>query len=134
MSWFLPLDDQGGANHVVTCRDVKEEGFSPFRSDEDWGRRQGRFEAFESLLGFLGLDEGVRPFEELVEWHPLFTEPGDEAAQGSQTADEPLYALDIVYGAHVGDGRDLFRVGLDATLGHDVSKQLPLRSPENTFF
>ena len=39
VSQFLPLDDQGGAYHVVTCHDVKEEGFSPLRSDEDWGRR-----------------------------------------------------------------------------------------------
>ena len=119
---------------MVACRDVKKEGFSPFGSDEDWGRRQRRFEAFESLLGFLGPDEGVYPFEELVEWHPPFVEPGDEAAQGSQTASEPLYALDVAYGAHVGDGHDIFGVGLDAALGHDVSKQLPLWNPEKTFF
>ena len=37
-------------------------------------------------------------------------------------------------GAHVGDGHDLLGVGLDATLGHDVSKQLPLWNLENTFF
>ena len=80
VSRFLPLDDQGGAHHIVTCRDVKKEGFSPFRSYEDWGRRQGRFEAFESLLGFLSPDEGIRLFEELVEWHPSFAVPGDEAA------------------------------------------------------
>ena len=43
-----------------------------------------------------------------------------------------MYALDIAYGAHVGDGHDLFRVGLDATLEHNVSKQLPLRNPKNT--
>ena len=39
-----------------------------------------------------------------------------------------------MYGAHVGDGRDLFRVGLDAVFGHYVSKQLPLQNPKNTFF
>ena len=97
---------------MVACRDVKEEGFSPFGSDEDWGRRQGRFEAFESLLGFLSPDEGIHLFEELVEWNPLFAEPRDELAQSGQTADEPLHALDIVYGAHV---------GLDAALRHNVS-------------
>ena len=37
VSWFLPLDDQGDAHHVVTYRDVKEEGFSLLGSDEDWG-------------------------------------------------------------------------------------------------
>ena len=37
VSWLLPLDDQGGAHDVVACRDVEEEGFSLFGSDEDWG-------------------------------------------------------------------------------------------------
>ena len=39
VSRLLPFDDQGGAHHMVACCDVKE-GFSPFGSDEDWGRRQ----------------------------------------------------------------------------------------------
>ena len=69
----------------------------------------------------LSPDKGIRLFEELVEWHPSFAEPGDELAQCSQTAGEPLNAFNIVYRAHVGDGHDLFRVGLDAALGHDVS-------------
>ena len=63
-----------------------------------------------------------------------FAEPGDESAQGGQTAGEPLNALDVAYRAHVGDGRNLFGVGLDAVSGHDVSKQLPLWNPENIFF
>ena len=37
VSWLLPFDDQGGAHHMVPCHDVEEEGFSLFRSDEDWG-------------------------------------------------------------------------------------------------
>ena len=37
VSRFLPLYDQGGAHHMVTCRDIEEEGFSPLGSDEDWG-------------------------------------------------------------------------------------------------
>ena len=74
------------------------------------------------MLSFLSLDEGVYLFEELVEWHPLFAESGDESARGSQTAGEPLYALDVAYRAHVGDGHDLFGVGLDAALGNIVSK------------
>ena len=63
----------------------------------------------------------------------MFAELEDESAQGSQTAGEPLYALDVVYRAYVGDGHDLFGVGLDATLEHNVSKQLPLQNPKNTF-
>ena len=44
-----------------------------------------------------------------------------------------MYAFDVVYRAHVGDGYDLFGVSLYAALGHNVSKQLPLWNPENTF-
>ena len=64
----------------------------------------------------------------------MFVEPGDEATKGGQATDEPLYAFYIVYGAHVGDGCDLFGVGFDAALGYDVSKQLSPWNPENTFF
>ena len=39
VSQLLPFDDQGSAYHMVACRNVEEEGFSPFGSDEDWGRR-----------------------------------------------------------------------------------------------
>ena len=45
-----------------------------------------------------------------------------------------MYALDVAYRAHVGDGYAFFGVGLDAAFGHDVSKQLPLWNPKNTFF
>ena len=45
VSQFLPFDDQGGAYHMVVGRDVEEEGFSSFGSDEDRGRCQGCFEA-----------------------------------------------------------------------------------------
>ena len=51
-----------------------------------------------------------------------------------RVAGEPLHALDVAYGTHVGDGCNLFGVGLDAVLGYDVSEQLPLWNPENTFF
>ena len=90
---------------MVAGHDV-EEWFSLFGSNEDWGRRQGCFEALQSLLSFLSPDESVCLFEKLVERHPPFVELGDESAQGGQTAGEPLYALDIAYRAHVGDGHD----------------------------
>ena len=41
-----------------------------------------------------------------------------------------MYSLDVAYRAHVGDGRDLFGVGLDAALRYYVSKQFPLWNPE----
>ena len=84
-------------------------------------------------MSFLCPNNGIHLFEKLVEWHPPFTESGDESAQGSQTVSEPLYTLDAVYRAHVGDGHDLFGVGLDATLGHNVSKQLPFETLKTHF-
>ena len=75
------------------------------------------------MLRFLSLDKGVRPFEEIVERHPPLAELGDEPAQGGQATGEPVYALDIAYRAHVGDGRDFFRVGLDTAFRHDVSNE-----------
>ena len=86
------------------------------------------------MLCFLSTDESICLFEKFVERHPSFTELGDESAQGSQIVGEPLYALDVAYRAHVGDGHDLFDVGLDTLFGRDVSKQLPLWNLENTFF
>jgi len=121
VSWFLPFNDQGSAYHMVVGRDIEEEGFSSFGSDEDWGQRQGCFEALQSLMSLLSPDESVHLFEELVEWHPSFTEPRDEPAQSGQIAGEPLHALDVVYGAYVGNGHDFFGVGLDASLRHNVS-------------
>ena len=35
VSRLLPFDDQGSAHHMVACRDIEEEGFSTFGSDED---------------------------------------------------------------------------------------------------
>ena len=61
-------------------------------------------------------------------------EPLEVCECGGQVASEPLHALDVAYRAHVGDGHDFFGVGFDAALGHDVSEQLLLRNPENTFF
>jgi len=38
VSRLLPFDDEGGTHSMVVCHDVEEEGFSPFGSNEDWGR------------------------------------------------------------------------------------------------
>lgn len=35
--WLLPLDDKDGADNVVACCNVEEEGFFLLGSDEDWG-------------------------------------------------------------------------------------------------
>ena len=85
------------------------------------------------MLSFLSLDEGIRLFEELVEWHPPFAKPGDESAQGSQTAGEPLHALDVAYGTHVGDGYDFF--GLASMPCSDIMypSSFPFGTPKTHF-
>jgi len=35
-SRLLLFDDESGTHNIVVCCDVEEEGFSLFRSDEDW--------------------------------------------------------------------------------------------------
>ena len=59
VSRLLPLDDEGDAYNMVACHDIEEEGFSLFGSDEDWCRRQRCFEAFQSLLCLLCLDDRI---------------------------------------------------------------------------
>ena len=69
-SWLLPFDDEGGAHNVVVYHDVEEEEFSLFGSDEDWGRCQCCFEAFQGLLCLLSPNEHICLFEKFVERHP----------------------------------------------------------------
>ena len=118
---------------MVAGHDIEEEGFSSFGSDEDWGQHQGRFEALQGMLSFLSTDEGVRLFEELVEWHPSFVEPGDESAQGSQIAGEPLHTLDVAYGTHVGDSHDF--LGLASMPCSDIMypSSFPFGTPKTHF-
>ena len=84
-------------------------------------------------MGFLSLDKSVYLFEQLVEWHPLFAELGDESAQDSQTAGEPLYALDVAYRAHVGDSHDFFGVGLEPRSDTMYPSSFPSRTSKTQF-
>ena len=63
--------------------------------------------------------------------HPSFTESGDELAQGSQIASEPLYALNVAYRAHVGDSHDFFGVSNEKLLGYIVSERGIEANPKN---
>ena len=44
----------------------------------------------------------------------------------------PLYSFQVLDGAHVGDGRDFLRVGLDAPLGDDEPQELASGDSEDT--
>ena len=44
-----------------------------------------------------------------------------------------MYALDVAFGTHVGDGRDFFRVGLDARSNIMYPSSFPFGIPKTHF-
>jgi hypothetical protein len=69
-----------------------------------------------------------------VEGQALLAEPQDEAAQGGKAPQHLLNPFKVSNGTHPIEGCDLFRVGLDAPLGNDVSQQHAARHPEDALF
>lgn len=55
--------------------------------------------------------------EEFVEWHPLFSEPGDETAERGDASNQSLDPFQVPDGSHLLDGLDLLPVGLDPSVG-----------------
>jgi hypothetical protein len=72
--------------------------------------------------------------QEPVEGQALLVEPRDEAAQGGEAPQQLLNPLKVSNRAHPVEGCDFFGVGLDASLGNDVSQQHAARDPENALF
>ena len=57
--------------------------------------------------------------QKLIKGETSFVEERDEAAKRGEAPCNSLYPLYVLNWAHPCDGRDLLRVGLDATLGDD---------------
>jgi hypothetical protein len=55
------------------------------------------------------------------QWQALLAEPRDEAAQGGKAPQHPLDPLKVPNRTHPFEDCNLFGVGLDASLGDDVS-------------
>jgi hypothetical protein len=55
----------------------------------------------------------------MIQRERFLAEARDEATKGRKAACDLLYAFQISDGAHFGDRRDFFWVGLDATLRND---------------
>jgi hypothetical protein len=55
----------------------------------------------------------------MIQRERFLTEAQDEVIESRKAARDLLYALQISNGAHFGDRRDFFWVGLNATLGND---------------
>jgi hypothetical protein len=63
----------------------------------------------------------------------FFAEARNETVERRQAARDPLYALQISDGAHLGYRSDFFWVGLDATLRHDEPQKHTLRNAKDAF-
>jgi hypothetical protein len=83
---------------------------------------KGRFQLIKRLLGLDGPGKTLMLLDELVEGQALLAEPRDEAAQGGKAPQHPLDPLKVLNRTHSLEGRNLFGVGLDASLGDDVSQ------------
>jgi hypothetical protein len=75
---------------------------------------EGRLQLVKCLLGLDG------PGEQL-EGQGFLAEPRDEAAQGGKAPQHLLDPLEVPNRTHSFEGCNLFGVGLDASLGDDVS-------------
>jgi hypothetical protein len=73
-------------------------------------------------------------FEESVEGQAFLAEPRDEAAQGGKASQHPLDPFEVPNRTHPLEGRNVFGVGLDASLGDNVSQKHTPRHAKDTFF
>jgi hypothetical protein len=108
-------DHLGGRNHVEVQR------LAVLRRCEDRGMGKGRLQLIKHLLGLDGPGETLMLLEEPVEGQALLAEPRDEATQGGKAPQHPSDSLKVPDRTHSFEGCNLFGVGLDASLGDNVS-------------
>jgi hypothetical protein len=101
---------------------------------KDWGVGQGRLQLVKRLLGLGGPGEALVLLEETVQRQAFLAEPRDEAAQGGKAPQHPLHPFGVPNRTHSFEGRNLFGVGLDASLGDNVSQKHAPRHAKDTFF
>jgi hypothetical protein len=82
---------------------------------------EGRLQLVKRLLGLDGLGEPLVFLQELVEGQAFLAEPRNEAAQGGEAPQHLLDSLEVSNRTHSLEGSNLFGVGLDASLGDNVS-------------
>jgi hypothetical protein len=127
-----PLDRQGvsllralhndyGADHLGSRSHVEVQRFVVLWRHKDRGMGQQRLQLIKRLLGFDGPGEALVLLEEPVEGQTFLAEPRDEVAQGGKALQHPLNPLEVSNRTHSLEGRNLFGVGLDASLGDYVS-------------
>jgi hypothetical protein len=82
---------------------------------------EGRLQLIKRLLGLDSPGKMLMLLEEPVEGQALLAEPRDEAAQGGKAPQYPLDPLKVPNWTHSFESCNLFGVGLDASLGDNVS-------------
>jgi hypothetical protein len=115
----LYYDDS--ADHLGGRSYVEAQRFAVLRRCKDWSMGEGRLQLVKRLLGFDGLGEPLVFLQEPVEGQALLAEPRNEAAQGGKAPQHLLDPLEVSNRTHSFEGCNLFRVGLDASLGDNVS-------------
>jgi hypothetical protein len=128
----LYYDD--GADHLGGRGNVEAQRLAVLRRRKDRGVGECRLQLVKRLLGLNGPRKPVVFFQEPVEGQALLAEPRHEAAQGGEAPQHLLNPLEVSNRTHPLEGCNLFGVGLDASLGDNVSQQNASRHAEDTFF
>ena len=121
-STLLPNRHQGCTGGVGSGGEVKHQGLLRARSHHDRRAGQVSLEILECLVGLFSPFKG-----------PLFLpQLGDEASQCCHAPSELLHFFESLWRAHVLDRLDLFRVSLDASVGHEETQELARGDSEHT--
>jgi hypothetical protein len=109
------------ADHLGGRGDVEVLRLAVLRLRKNWGVGEGHLQLVKRLLGLGGPGELLLFFQEPVEGQALLAEPRNEAAQGGEAPQYLLNPLEVSNRTHSLEGSNLFGVGLDASLGDNVS-------------
>jgi hypothetical protein len=110
-----------GANHLGGRGYVEVQRFAVLRRCKDWGLGEACLQLVKRLLGLDGPGEPLMLLQEPVEGQAFLVEPRDEAAQDGKAPQHLLDPLEVPDWTHSFEGCNLFGVGLDDSLGDDVS-------------
>jgi hypothetical protein len=129
---YWPLDWQGVPLLRALCHDdsadhlgghgyVEVQRFTVLRRRKDRGLGERCLQLVKGLLGLDGPGEPLMFLQEPVEGQAFLAESRNEAAQGGEAPQHFLDPLEVSNWTHSFEGSNLFGVGLDASLGDNVS-------------
>jgi hypothetical protein len=121
VSFLRALYHDHGADHLGSRGHVEVQRLAVLWRCEDWGVGMGCLQLVKCLLGLGGPGEVLVLLEEPVEGQAFLAEPRDEAAQGGEAPQHSLHPFEVPNRTYSLEGHNLFGVGLDASLGDDVS-------------